>query len=194
MVTPTDTTSTVPHLCHTNQTATPTSDAQRSGGGALLQQWRLRRVQERLAQCDARDLIDQYGRAAYEVARQRARQARLGQVAYNRPDGHWDRVQQSIGKPDDCGGEPSPGTFQGNARYGDVNVGPWLNADLRAILRPDELMSPGTNRSGVLFQCRWGGLQERRKETRKAVAGAARSSRYPADLLQLCRGPNCGRE
>jgi hypothetical protein len=45
----------------------------------------------------------------------------------------------------------SAGTFQGNARYGNVNAGPWLNAEPRAILRPDELMGLGNRFSRAFF-------------------------------------------
>ena len=46
---------------------------------------------------DADALMAQYGASAYDEARTRARQERLGQIIEgNRPAGHWDRVRREI--------------------------------------------------------------------------------------------------
>ena len=48
---------------------------------------------------DARALIARFGASAYDVARTRAREARLGNVIDgNRGDGHWDRVRAEIAR------------------------------------------------------------------------------------------------
>jgi hypothetical protein len=54
--------------------------------------------ERKLARHDADELISRFGSAAYEVARQRARQARFRQITDDRPEGHWDRVRQAIGQ------------------------------------------------------------------------------------------------
>jgi len=52
-----------------------------------------------LALADADALIERYGDAAYAHARERAHQTRYGKIVDgNRPDGHWDRVRQIIGR------------------------------------------------------------------------------------------------
>jgi hypothetical protein len=48
---------------------------------------------------DAQLLMERFGRAAYDEARTRAREARLGGVIdANRPAGHWDRVRAEIAR------------------------------------------------------------------------------------------------
>jgi hypothetical protein len=48
---------------------------------------------------DASRLIARFGLAAYDEARSRARDARLGNVIDgNRPEGHWDRVRAEIAR------------------------------------------------------------------------------------------------
>ena len=48
---------------------------------------------------DAESLITALGNGAYEVARTRAREQRLGQIIEaNRPDGHWDRARKEIAR------------------------------------------------------------------------------------------------
>lgn len=48
---------------------------------------------------DAASLIARFSDSAYDVARQRARDARSGKTFdANRPDGHWDRVRQDIAR------------------------------------------------------------------------------------------------
>ena len=48
---------------------------------------------------DATALILRFGDSAYDEARTRAREARLGStVDANRPAGHWDKVRREIGK------------------------------------------------------------------------------------------------
>jgi hypothetical protein len=65
----------------------------------MLRIFRDRRVQRELAMADADALIAQYGGSAYGYARRYAHQARRGKfVDGNRPDGHWDRVRQIIGR------------------------------------------------------------------------------------------------
>lgn len=50
-----------------------------------------------LVVADAEALIASLGDGAYEEARKRAREQRIGQVIEaNRPDGHWDRVRREI--------------------------------------------------------------------------------------------------
>ena len=65
----------------------------------MLRSWLLQRRRKKLARHDAEELIERYGSAAYEVARQRARQARLRQVIDDKPEGHWDIVRRTIGQP-----------------------------------------------------------------------------------------------
>jgi hypothetical protein len=58
-----------------------------------------RHARERQAVADAEALIASHGVAAYQEARSRARDARTRAVIDgNRPDGHWDRVRQIIGR------------------------------------------------------------------------------------------------
>lgn len=58
-----------------------------------------RREARALAAADADALIAQYGEAAYSYAREYAHQARQGKIIdANRPDGHWHRVRQVIGR------------------------------------------------------------------------------------------------
>jgi hypothetical protein len=48
---------------------------------------------------DADDLLTSFGEQAYEVARTRAREARLGDVIDgNRTAGHWDRVRREVAR------------------------------------------------------------------------------------------------
>lgn len=48
---------------------------------------------------DAGALIDAFGASAYEQARTRAREARLGKmIDANRPRGHWDKVRSEIAR------------------------------------------------------------------------------------------------
>lgn len=58
-----------------------------------------RRASASLVAQDAAALIACHRDAAYEAARTRARQERLGQIIDgNRPRGHWDRVRQEIAR------------------------------------------------------------------------------------------------
>ena len=51
---------------------------------------------------DAEALLKAFGAAAYEEARTRAREARLGQVMdANRPAGHWDEVRRELARRTD---------------------------------------------------------------------------------------------
>ena len=48
---------------------------------------------------DAQGLIERFGASAYDEARTRAREARLGRVIdANRAEGHWDRVRAEIAR------------------------------------------------------------------------------------------------
>jgi hypothetical protein len=52
-----------------------------------------------LVESDVVALIQSFGDAAYDEARTRARDARLGRVVDgNRPNGHWDKVRREIGR------------------------------------------------------------------------------------------------
>lgn len=52
-----------------------------------------------LVESDVVALIQSFGAAAYDEARTRAHEARLGKVVDdNRPDGHWDKVRREIGR------------------------------------------------------------------------------------------------
>jgi hypothetical protein len=58
-----------------------------------------KRVLPPLIQQDAAALITAYAQSAYDEARTRAREARLGRVIDgNRPAGHWDRVRMEIAR------------------------------------------------------------------------------------------------
>lgn len=58
-----------------------------------------KRVLPPVIQQDAVALIAAYGASAYDEARTRAREARLGRVLDgNRPLGHWDRVRREIAR------------------------------------------------------------------------------------------------
>lgn len=60
---------------------------------------RAKRAQRELALADANALIAQYGQAAYGYARERAHEARQGEIIDgNRSHGHWDRVRRIIGR------------------------------------------------------------------------------------------------
>lgn len=64
--------------------------------------FRANRIRRELAAADADALIAQYGESAYGEARQRAHQARRGEVVDgDRPEGHWDRVRRIIGRKTD---------------------------------------------------------------------------------------------
>lgn len=50
-------------------------------------------------EADAAAMIESFGDGAYEQARSRAREERLGAVIdVNRPRGHWDRVRREIAR------------------------------------------------------------------------------------------------
>ena len=51
-----------------------------------------------LVEADALLLIENYGDAAYQIARQRAAGARRGVVDGNRPVGHWHDVRREIAR------------------------------------------------------------------------------------------------
>jgi hypothetical protein len=61
---------------------------------------RLRRQPPRdLIAADADSLIALHDEGAYDAARKRAREERLGKVVdANRPPGHWDKVRREIAK------------------------------------------------------------------------------------------------
>ena len=59
--------------------------------------FRVRRSNQVFA--DVRVLIERFGLAAYDAARSRARDARLGNIIDgNRQAGHWDRVRAEIAR------------------------------------------------------------------------------------------------
>jgi hypothetical protein len=61
--------------------------------------WRKHSQAESQVAEDARALILRFGDSAYDEARTRAREARLGRtVDANRPVGHWDKVRREIGR------------------------------------------------------------------------------------------------
>lgn len=52
-----------------------------------------------LLESDVNSLLQAFGNGAYDEARTRAREARLGKVVDgNRPDGHWDKVRREIAR------------------------------------------------------------------------------------------------
>lgn len=58
-----------------------------------------RRADDKIVMDDALALIAAYGARAYDEARTRARQERLGKVIdSNRTRGHWDRVRRAIAR------------------------------------------------------------------------------------------------
>lgn len=65
----------------------------------MLLFWRKQRLLIERAQLDAEKLIKNYGRGAYEEARTRSRNFRLGRQDPHDdvPPGHWDRVRKIIG-------------------------------------------------------------------------------------------------
>ncbi|HYM99546.1 MAG TPA: hypothetical protein VET25_07370 [Aestuariivirgaceae bacterium] len=71
----------------------------------MFRRWQRHKEAVMQARRDAASLMIGFGNAAYEEARQRAREARLGQaVDANRPPGHWDRVRAEIGRHTGRGG------------------------------------------------------------------------------------------
>lgn len=57
------------------------------------------RTSSNLVKSDVAALIQSFGESAYDEARPRAREERLGKaIDGNRPRGHWDRVRQEIAK------------------------------------------------------------------------------------------------
>ena len=59
----------------------------------------IRRTGQNIVRDDADALMAGFGRAAYDEARSRAREERLGKViGGNRPRGHWDKVRREIAK------------------------------------------------------------------------------------------------
>jgi hypothetical protein len=52
-----------------------------------------------LLESDVNSLLQAFGDSAYDEARTRAREARLGKVMDgNRPNGHWDKVRREIAR------------------------------------------------------------------------------------------------
>jgi hypothetical protein len=72
---------------------------QHSDGLVMFRRWQRYNEAVRQTRRDAATLMIGFGSAAYEEARQRAWEARQGQVVdANRPPGHWDRVRAEIGR------------------------------------------------------------------------------------------------
>jgi len=59
---------------------------------------RRRRTERELVERDARALLQRFGDDAYGEARMRAHGAMYGEVDGNRPEGHWLRVKEAIGR------------------------------------------------------------------------------------------------
>jgi hypothetical protein len=58
-----------------------------------------KRTSPNLVASDVNSLLRSFGDSAYDEARTRAREARLGKVFDgNRPNGHWDKVRREIAR------------------------------------------------------------------------------------------------
>lgn len=74
----------------------------------LIREAREAREARRAVQIEAGRMIGRHGAAAYDIARERARDVRSGRLIDQRSAGHWDRVRREIGRR--IGHEPgSPG-------------------------------------------------------------------------------------